>query len=115
MRKIKTADASNIGFKPIELLPNIANGFYEIDYDEKAEILQHEILAVIKPPKIIRLYFCFGCEKNFAAKKMSNTLSICRTCFFTITAQSKGKIARNNFATKALNNFQKFLRRRICQ
>ncbi len=81
------------------------------DYAEKEETLQQHLLSAMKPPKVVRLYHCFGCERSLAVQKMSNCLAICRACYST--AQNKGKIARNNFAEKALNNFQKFLRRRI--
>ncbi len=87
------------------------------DYAEKEETLQQNLLSAMKPPKVVRLYHCFGCERSLAVQKMSNCLAVCKACYAAATAQDKGKIARNNFVEKALNNFQKFLRRRVavCQ
>ena len=40
------------------------------DYDEIQEKLQSNLLAVMKLPKVIRFYHCFGCEKSFATWKI---------------------------------------------
>jgi hypothetical protein len=77
------------------------------------ETLQSNIFAVMKSSKVIRLHRCFACEKSFAVKKMSSALIICKACLSKATTQGKGKVARNNFVEKALNNIQKFLRRRV--
>lgn len=85
---------------------------FVFDYDEKQEILQQNLTVnLARHKKVIRLYRCFGCEKNRTAQKMSNCLVVCRDCYNA--AQDKGKIARRNFVEKTLNNFHKFLRRRI--
>jgi hypothetical protein len=82
------------------------------DYDEKLTDLQSNLEAnLARHKKVIRLFRCFACEKNCTVRKMSNCLVVCRECYRM--AQVKGKIARKNFVEKALNNFHKFLRRRI--
>jgi len=82
------------------------------DYAEKQETLQSNLETnLTRYKKVIRLYHCFGCEKSFTARKMSNCLVVCRDCYNA--AQGKGTIARKNFVEKTLNNFHKFLRRRV--
>ncbi len=79
------------------------------DITEKREELQSNLLAVIKPAKkVVRLYRCFGCQKNFALPKMSSCLVLCRACH--TAAQDKGKTAKNNFTAKTLNSIHGFLR-----
>jgi len=86
--------------------------FSVFDYAEKQETLQSNLETnLTRHKKVIRLYRCFGCEKSFTARKMSNCLVICRECYSA--AQGKGRIARKNFVEKTLNNFHKFLRRRV--
>lgn len=111
-RKIE-AVAGNNGVNTFDFLTGNQKAFSAFDYTETHEKLQLNLLAITKPPKVIRLHRCFACEKSFGAKKMSNALVICKACYTSITAQNKGKVARNNFIEKALNNFQKFLRRRV--
>ncbi len=84
-----------------------------IDYAEKQENLQRNLLSAMKQPNVVRLYYCFGCERHFAVHKMRNCLAICKPCYATATAQNKGRIARINFVEKTLNNIKKFLRRRV--
>ena len=105
--------ADNNGLNTFDFLTGNQKAFSVSDYAATHAKLQSNVLAVIKPPKVIRLYHCFGCEKSFTALKMSNCLAVCKACYASITAQNKGKIARNNFVEKALNNFQRFLRRRV--
>jgi len=82
------------------------------DYAEKHEILQSKLEAnLTRQTKVIRLYHCFGCEKNYSMRKTSNCLAVCRDCYKLL--QGKGRIARKNFIEKILNNFHKFLRRRV--
>ena len=111
-RKIK-AVAGNNGSNTFDFLTGNQNGFSMPDYAESQENLQRNLLAVMKPSRVIRLHRCFACENSYAAKKMSSALVICKPCYKSATAQDKGKIARNNFVEKALNNFHKFLRRRV--
>lgn len=90
-------------------LDGISKGLSVSDITEKHENLQSNLLAVMKPAKkVVRLYRCFGCQKNFALPKMSSCLILCRTCH--ATAQDKGKIAKNNFTAKTLNRIHGFLR-----
>lgn len=85
---------------------------FSLDYAEKQVELQSNLVGLINPsPKVLRLYHCFGCERNFAAKKMSNCLIICRDCYWEATR--KGRVARTNFVEKTIRNFQKYLRRRV--
>jgi hypothetical protein len=112
LKKIE-AVAGNNGSNTFDYLTGNQEAFSVSDYAEIHAELQSNLLAVMKPPKVIRLHRCFACEKSFTAKKMSNALVICKACYSSATAQNKGKVARNNFVEKALNNFQKFLRRRV--
>ncbi len=113
MTRKKEGIAANNPTNTFDYLTGNQKAFSLSDYAESQEKLQSNLLAVMKPSKVIRLYYCFGCEKSFSPKKMSNCLAVCKACYASITAQNKGKIARNNFVEKALNNFQKFLRRRV--
>ncbi|MBA3335405.1 MAG: hypothetical protein H0T08_07330 [Acidobacteria bacterium] len=82
------------------------------NYAEKREELQSNLMVVIKPStKIIRLFRCFGCEKNFALPKMSSCLVLCRGCH--TAARDKGKHAKQNFTAKTLNAIHGFLRRTL--
>jgi hypothetical protein len=105
--------ASNGLTKTFDHLSGQSKAFSAFDYAEKQADLQSKLLAVMKQGKVIRTFPCFSCGRCFSPKKMSSCLIICKLCFAAITAQSKGKTARNNFIEKALNNFHKFLRRRI--
>lgn len=111
-KKIEAA-ATNNGLKTFDYLSGNQKAFSVSDYAATEDKLQSNLLAIMKPPKVIRLHRCFACNKSFTAKKMSNVLVICRACYSSATAQNKGKTARNNFIEKALNNFHKFLRRRV--
>jgi hypothetical protein len=113
MRKKIEAVAGNNGSNTFDYLTGNQKAFSVSDYAEIQEKLQSNLLAVMKPAKVIRLHRCFACEKSFAAQKMSNALVICRACYSSATTQDKGKVARRNFIEKALNNFHKFLRRRV--
>jgi hypothetical protein len=113
MTRKKEGIAGNNPTNTFDYLTGNQNCFSMPNYAESQDKLQSNLLAVIKPPKVIRLYHCFGCEKSFSPKKMSNCLAVCKACYASVTAQNKGKVARNNFIEKALNNFQKFLRRRV--
>ncbi|MBA3632623.1 MAG: hypothetical protein H0W58_07425 [Acidobacteria bacterium] len=113
MAKKIEAVAGNNGSNTFDYLTCNQKAFSAFDYAETEGKLQSNLLVVMKPSKVIRLYHCFGCEKSFSPKKMSNCLAVCKACYASITAQNKGKVARNNFVEKALNNFQKFLRRRV--
>jgi hypothetical protein len=116
MTKKREAVAGNNGSNTFDYLTGNQKAFSAFDYAENEGKLQSNLLAAMKPPKVIRLYNCFACEKSFTARKMSNCLVVCKACYASITARNKGRIARNNFVEKALNNFQKFLRRRVvCQ
>jgi len=113
MPKKIEATGANCGLKHFDFLTGNQKGFSVSDYAEIQEKLQSNLIAVMKPSKVIRLHRCFACEGNFTTKKMSSALVICKACYASATAEGKGKIARNNFVEKALNNFQKFLRRRV--
>jgi hypothetical protein len=113
MRKKIEATGANCGLNTFDRLTGNQKAFSVSDYADIEKELQSNLLAVMKSAKVIRLYYCFGCEKSFALKKMSNCLAVCKVCYTSATAQNKGKIARNNFVEKALNNFHKFLRRRV--
>lgn len=79
------------------------------DITEKHEELQSNLLAAMKPAKkVVRLYRCFGCQKNFALPKMSSCLVLCRICH--VAMRDKGKTAKNNFTAKTLNSIHGFLR-----
>jgi len=90
----------------------INNAFDVCNITEKREELQANLLAVMKPThKVIRLYRCFGCDKNFALRRMSSCLILCRGCH--TSAQDKGKTAQRNFTAKTLNAIHGFLRRTL--
>jgi hypothetical protein len=79
------------------------------DNTEIRHNLQSNLLSVMKPAKkIVRLFRCFGCRKNFALPKMSGCLVLCRTCH--VAMRDKGKTAKNNFTAKTLNSIHGFLR-----
>jgi len=105
-------DAGNIGsVLPFELLANNQRLFGSY-YAEETEQLQSILEGNLKRHRrVIRLYRCFVCDQNRTAQKMSNCLAVCRECYST--AQGKGKIAKQNFVERTLNNFHKFLRRRV--
>lgn len=85
---------------------------FTFDYGEKAGELQSNLTAhLARNKKVIRLYLCFGCGENRTAQKMSNCLAVCRECYRTV--QDKGTVGKRNFVEKTLNNFHKFLRRRV--
>lgn len=114
MYKSEKADATNIGSKnQYDYFVDNQSAFSDFDYAELEQDLQENVLSMVKPPKVIRLFKCFGCGKSYSAKKMSNFLAVCRECFTAATAQDRGKIARRNFIERTLNNLQKFLRRHI--
>jgi hypothetical protein len=106
-------DAENIGLNTFDYLTCNQKAFSNSDYDETQDQLQSNLLALMKPAKIVRLFRCFACEKSFSAKKMSNCLAVCKACYSSATAENKGRVARNNFVEKTLTNLQKFLRRRV--
>lgn len=64
-----------------------------------------------QPRKVVRLYRCFGCDKNFAARKMSKRLAICRNSFKV--TQDCNNQKRNRLVTKTLSKFGAFLRGKI--
>lgn len=116
MRKIERANEGlNFnGSKPKTFINAgaINNAFDVFDNTEKREELQSGLLAVMKPAKkVVRLYRCFGCQKNFALLKMSNCLVLCRCCH--TATQDKGKTAKNNFTAKTLNSIHGFMRRQL--
>jgi hypothetical protein len=108
MRKKIEATVCTCGLNTIDRLTGNQTTFSVFDYAETQEKLQSDILAVMKSSKVIRLHRCFGCEKSFSTKKMSNVLVICKGCYSSAMAENKGKIARNNFIEKTLNNFRNF-------
>jgi DNA-directed RNA polymerase subunit RPC12/RpoP len=113
MTRKEKAVAGNNGSNTFDFVTGNQKAFSVSDYAESQENLQSNLLALMKPPKVMRTYHCFACEKSFAAKKMSNVLIICKACFSSATTDNKGKVARRNFFDRALSNFHKFLRRRI--
>ncbi len=112
MYKSGKGDAGNIASKnPFDYLAHNQR-LFDFNYAEKTDELQSNLTANFRRNKrVIRLYRCFACERNRAANKMSNCLAVCRECYDA--AQVKGTIGKNNFVEKTLNNFHKFLRRRI--
>ena len=111
-KKIDGAD----GTSPINTFDRLTGNqkaFSVSDYAETEGKLQLNLLAVTKSSKVTRLHRCFACNQSFTVKKMSNALVICRLCYALATDETKGKVARNNFVEKALNNFRKFLGRRV--
>ncbi len=112
MLKKEKADATNIGsVNPFDYFVDNQRLFVS-DYAEKPGELQSNLTAHLRRhKKVIRLYLCFGCGENRTAQKMSNCLAVCRDCYRT--AQDKGAVGKRNFVEKTLNNFHKFLRRRV--
>lgn len=85
---------------------------FVVNYDQEFEILQGKLNEhLLRNKKIVRLHRCFGCNRNFSIKKMSNILIFCRGCF--ATAQDKKQVARRNFIDRALNQCRIYLGGRI--
>lgn len=100
------------GSNQFDYLTGNQNGLSTFDIATTEEKLQSNLLASISQnPKVVRLYHCFGCQKSFGVKKMSNCLVICKGCF--ALAQEKGERAQRNFIDRTLNNVHGFLRRRV--
>ena len=112
MNREKKTDAANIGsVDPFDYFADNQR-LFDFDYAEKTGELQSNLNAHLgRHKRVIRLYRWFCCEKNRTAQKMSACLAVCRECYRT--AQSKGVIGKRNFIEKTLNNFHKFLRRRV--
>ena len=112
MYKSEKADATNIAStKTLDYFAT-TKGFSTSIMPKNQDELQSNLLANFERNKrVIRLYRCFACDRNCAANKMSNCLAVCRECYDA--AQSKGTVGKKNFVEKTLNNFHKFLRRRI--
>ncbi|MEJ7862369.1 MAG: hypothetical protein WKF90_12130 [Pyrinomonadaceae bacterium] len=111
-QKIKRASAGHIRKGSGNHFDGLSKGLSVSDITEKREELQLNLLAVMKPAKkVVKLYRCFGCQKNFALPKMSSCLVLCRGCH--TAARDKGKHAKNNFTAKTLNAIHGFLRRTL--
>ena len=63
----------------------------------------------IQKPKIIRLYRCFGCDRNFALLKMSACLAICRVCLQELRT-SDTRVAERSL-DRTLGRIKDFFRR----
>jgi ribosomal protein L37AE/L43A len=114
MNKQTKAGVGSTGFKSKTFMnaSSNQNGFDTSDYAETEAKLQSDLLAVIKSsPKIVRLYRCFGCGRNYSLKKMSSCLIVCRGC--RTATQGKGETAKTNFTRKVLNSVQGFLLRQL--
>jgi hypothetical protein len=112
MNKNNKTDARNIGsVNPFDYFADNQR-LFGFNYAEETEDLQSNLAAHLQQHKrIVRLYRCFCCEKNRTVQKMSVCLAVCRECYKM--AQNKGAISKRNFVEKTLNNFHKFLRRRV--
>ncbi len=110
-KKAKAAAGNNGSINPFDYFADNQR-FFDVNYAENSDVLQTNPAAHLQQnKKVIRLFRCFCCEKNRTAQKMSNCLAVCRECYWK--AQSKGAIGIRNFFEKTLNNFHKFLRRRV--
>lgn len=61
-----------------------------------------------KPRKVVKCVRCAGCGKPHAPSKMSILYPVCRKCLGEV--RDKGVRAQSNFISRAVNNFQIFLK-----
>lgn len=90
--------------------PEPGNSRELVDFQSSQSQEQWQIAGVIvQKPRIIRLYRCFGCDRNFAPLKMSTCLSVCRDClqkFRNLKAHTQQR-----FLDRTIARIRDFLRR----